>query len=191
MKTLQKLKTNFKITLLLFLAATGLQAQSQCNIFKSEIGTVERFMTEVTQIIDSLSAQAEVAAFGANITKVRSNSKSVEILIGKALNSAEEAVIRVAESQYYSELCGINDVKSYTIDAESNTIDARDFLDEAYTNAKKAVSERTLGNIQYYMRKYQTASRSAKDAAEDATYAAAISHASCTHAENTSNVGSE
>ncbi|MFS4466521.1 hypothetical protein [Maribacter sp. 2210JD10-5] len=184
MKPTQKTKLILKSAWLLFLVPIGIQAQSQCEIFKSEISNVETHMNQVTQIVDSLRTKAETAAFGAQLKIVRSNAKRIEILIGKALSSADEAVTRVGDSQYYSESCALDDVISYTIDAESNTIDARDFLDEAYNNAKKANTARTLGDIQYYMRKYQTASKMAKNSAEDAAYAAAIAHASCTHTDD-------
>jgi len=155
--------------------------KAQCDIYKSEINEVAIYMTTISQLVDSVRTTAEEAAFGANTVLARSNAKKVEILIGKALSSAEDAVYMASESQYNSEKCGLTDVKSYTIDAESNTINAHEYISEAYINAKKALSAKNLGDISYYMRKYQANSKKAQQAALDASYAAELAHRSCTH----------
>lgn len=166
-------------TCLSFLSTSFISAQ--CDIYKSEINEVALHMTTISQLVDSVRTSAEQAAFGANTVLARSNAKKVEILIGKALSSAEDAVYIASESQYNSELCGLTDVKSYTIDAESSTIDSYEFISEAYKNVKKALTANNLGDISYYMRKYQTNSKKAQQAALDASYAAELAHSSCTH----------
>jgi hypothetical protein len=154
---------------------------AQCELFKSEIKGVKNNVTLVSQLVDSLQTYAESGAFAAQITSARANAKKVELLTGLALNASDEAVAMASEAQYYSEVCNIAEVKSYTIDAESYAIDARDFADEAFTNAKKANTAKNLGDVRYYMRKSLNASREAKKSADDAAYAASIARMSCTH----------
>jgi len=176
------LKPIFYLKCIGFLSLVPVSTHAQCELFKSEINGVETYMHDVIQSVDSVQTYAETAAFGAtSSTTARANARKIEIMIGHALDAAEEAVLMVSESQYYSEVCGIQDVASYTIDAESQAIDARDFISEAFANVKEAVKSKNLGDIQYFMRKYQTNSSEGRNAAEDASYAAALAHASCDH----------
>jgi len=121
-----------------------------------------------------------------NIIWLAANARKVEFLMGEALTSAHEAVSIASEAQYYSEICGNKEVKSYALDTANFTIDARDFADEAYTNAKKANSSKNLGDIRYYMRKSQNASIEARKSADAAVYAATDAYYSCNHNDTVS-----
>ena len=178
---MRSIKTIIRIILTcVFHVATSF-ATAQCHIYKSEIHEVATHMMSISQLVDSVRTSAESAAFGANTAVAKSSAKKVEALIGKALSSAKDAVYMASESQYNSEKCGLASVKSYTIAAESSAIDAHEFINEAYINAKKALTAKNLGDISYYMRKYQTNSKKAQESALDASYAAELAHGSCIH----------
>ena len=164
--------------------------QAQCELFKSEMDGVRNYMVAVSHQVDALQTFAESAAYDPQFASARTNARKVELMMGKALNAADEAVLRAAEAQYYSEVCGLEAVKSHSIDAERFALDARDFAEEAYANAKAANTARNLGDMHYYMRKSQQAGQEARDAADDAVYAASIAHMSCTH-EAALSLGSE
>ena len=70
---------------------------------------------------------------------------------------------------------------SYTIDAERNAIDARDFASEAYENVKSASKSPNLGNLQFHMRKAQRLLREVQNYADASAYAADNAHYSCSH----------
>ncbi len=182
MKRNLRFKSGFQLAWVLLLAPIFTEAQ--CELFKSEMESVKKYMTEVSHQVDSLQTFAESAAFAAHFVAARTDARKVEVLIGKALTAADEAVSRASEAQYYSEVCGISEVQSHAIDAERFTLDARDFAAEAYDNAKKANTAKNLGNIHYYMRKLQSASQQAQRSADNAAYAAAIAHVSCTHGDD-------
>lgn len=155
--------------------------QAQCEVFQSEINDVQNYMLQVSQLADSLSTDTEIAAFDAQFSKARSSAKTVKLLMGQAVTAAEEAVVVASEAQYNSERCGLAEAMSYTIDAESHAIDARDLASEAFENVKQASTAKNLGNLQYYMRKAQRMIQDAQDAADEAAYAAEIAHYSCSH----------
>ena len=154
---------------------------SQCDIFKSEIVGVKQHSEQVSKIAEQVQSHADNAAFASTYTEARTYAHKAQIFAGEVLGSAYEAVDLAAEAQHYSGTCGKEDVKSYSIDAERFAIDARDFADVAYTNAKKATSARNLGDIRYFMRKSLDASREAKKSAEAAVYAASDALYSCDH----------
>lgn len=156
-------------------------SNAQCELFKSELDDVKNYLAEVSQLTDSLQTFAESAAFAGQLKKARLNAQKAEFLMGQALTAADEAVLVISEAQYHSEICGIDAVKSYTIDAESSTLDAREFAGEAFVNAQKANKTKNLGDIRYYMRKSQNAIRDAKKFAEKAMYAAFTARSYCTH----------
>ena len=176
---MNKIKTYLKVTLILF--CTSGYTRAQCEVFKSEIQDVQSYMLQMRQLTDSLHTASEIAAFGAQLGTVRSNTKEVKLLLGKALTAADEAVTLVSEAQYESERCGLAEAMSYTIDAESHTIDARDFASEAFDNVKLASTAKNLGNLQYHMRMAQRLIREAQGAADAAAYAAEFAHYSCSH----------
>ncbi len=157
--------------------------EAQCELFKSEMEGVKNYMVAVSHQVDSLQTFAESAAYATQFAAARTNARKVELMTGKALNAADEAVLRAAEAQYYSEVCGLEAVKSHSIDAERHALDARDFAEEAYANAKAANTAKNLGDMHYYMRKSQRTGQEARDAADNAVYAASIAHMSCTHGE--------
>lgn len=160
---------------------TALFSQAQCEVFKSEINDVQSYMLQVSQLSDSLRPASEIASFGANYGKALSNAKTVKLLMGQAVNAADEAVVLVSEAQYDSETCGLAEAISYTIDAEKNAIDARDFSTEAFENVKNALKAKNLGTLQFHMRKAQRMIKEASDAADASAYAAEIAHYSCSH----------
>jgi hypothetical protein len=164
--------------------------EAQCELFKSEMEGLKNYMVAVSHQVDSLQTFAESAAYAAQFAAARINARKVELMMGKALNAADEAVLRAAEAQYYSEVCGLEAVKSHSIDAERHALDARDFAAEAYANSKAANTAKNLGDMHYYMRKSQRAGQEARDAADNAIYAASIAHMSCTH-EAALSLGSE
>jgi hypothetical protein len=181
MKRDVQIKSRLQWAWVFFLAP--MVTEAQCELFKSEMESVKNYMEAVSHQIDSLQTLAESVAYAAQFATARTDSGKVELMMGKALNAADEAVSRAAEAQYYSEVCGIEAVKSHAIDAEQFTLDARDFAAEAYENAKRANSAKNLGNIHYYMRKSQSAGQEAQRSADSAAYAAAIADVSCTHGE--------
>lgn len=160
---------------------TPFLVQSQCDVFKSEIVGVKQHSEEVSKIAEQVQSHADNAAFASTFTEARTHAHKAQIFAGEVLGSAYEAVDLAAEAQHYSGTCGKEDVKSYSIDAERFAIDARDFADVAYTNAKKATSARNLGDIRYFMRKSLDASREAKKSADAAVYAASDAYYSCDH----------
>lgn len=164
---------------LLFLAP--LYTAAQCEIFKSDIDVVKKNMIEVSQYMDSLQTSAENAAYAANFTIARADAKKVKLMIGKAYDLTNSAASMASESQYYSTVCGIDEVISFAVDAESNTLDVLEFMEEAYTNAKNADKAKNLGDLHYYMRKLQSATRTAQKSANSAAYAASDAFYSCTH----------
>ena len=103
------------------------------------------------------------------------------LLMGQAVTAAEEAVTLASEAQYDSESCGLDEAMSYTIDAERNAIDARDFASEAFENVKNASKSKNLGNLQFHMRKAQRILREVRNSAEASAYAADNAHYSCSH----------
>jgi hypothetical protein len=173
-----KIQAYLKVTVLFF---TSYFAQAQCEVFKSEISDVQNYMLQVSQLTDSLSTAAETASYDARLSTARTNTKTVMLLMGQAVTAAEEAVLLASEAQYDSESCGLVDVKSYTIDAERNAIDARDFAAEAFEDVKSASKSKNLGNLQFYMRKAQRVLREVRTSAEASVYAADNAHYSCSH----------
>lgn len=176
---MNSMKKFLNISVLLF--CSSWYAHAQCEVFKSEITDVKKYMLQMSQLTDSLSTATEVAAFDAQFGTARSNTKEVKLLMGKAVTAADEAVVLVSEAQYNSQRCGLEEAMSYTIDAESHAIDARDFASEAFENVKSASLAKNLGNLQYYMRKAQRLMKDAQEAADAAAYAADFAHYSCSH----------
>ncbi|WP_036150723.1 hypothetical protein [Maribacter forsetii] len=172
------IKTYLKVAVL-FISTTYVQAQ--CEVFKSEISDVQQYMSQFSTLSDSLSTSAEIAAFDASMSKARKNAKIAMLLMGQAVNAADEAVILASEAQYDSQTCGLEEAMSYTIDAEKYAIDSRDFATEAFENVKNAAKANNLGNLQFYMRKAQRLMRDAQDAADSSVYAADNAHYSCSH----------
>ena len=168
-----------KLFLLAFLASFSLNAQ--CDIFKSEINGVKQHAEEIQKVADQVEDHAESAAFAASFSEARSHAHKAQIFAGEVLGSAYEAVNLAAEAQHYSGSCGIEDVKSYAIDAERFAIDARDYADVAYTNAKKASGARNLGDVRFFMRKSLDAAKEAQKSADAALYAASDALYSCDH----------
>ncbi|SNR60097.1 hypothetical protein SAMN04488009_2748 [Maribacter sedimenticola] len=156
-------------------------SQAQCEVFKSEISDVQKYMVQFGKLSDSLKTSAEIAAFDARYSTAKNHSKTVMLLLGQAVTAADEAVILVSDAQYDSESCGLDEAMSYTIDAESHAIDARDYAAEAFENAKSAAKANNLGNLQFHIRKAQRLMRDAQDAADASAYAAEIAHYSCSH----------
>ena len=180
---------NRHITRFLFVSlciATAATLQAQCDIFKSEINDLKDFEMAVARYTDSLKPAAEAAAFAAKFAEGKVHAKKAEYFAGEALAAANEAVALASEAQYDAEVCGLKAVVTHAIDAESRAIDARDQLEVAYVNAKKAKTAKNLGDLRYYMRKSLDASRLAAKAAEDASYAAVDSYQSCTHSDTAS-----
>jgi hypothetical protein len=171
--------------LILFISCLSTQLSAQCELFKSEIADVKNYIDEVSHFSDSMQTYAESAAFAAKFSEAKTDARKVEVLAGEALAAAYEAVKLASEAQYYSEICGIDAVVSFSIDAESLSIDARDYADEAFTNAKKANTARNLGDIRFFMRKSLEAGKEARKSAEAAAYAASDAHYSCTHSDLT------
>lgn len=172
------IKTYLKVVFLFFVST---YVQAQCEVFKSEISDVQRYMSQFSTLSDSLSGPAEIAAFDASISKARKNAKTVMLLMGQAVNAADEAVILASEAQYDSQTCGLEDTISYTIDAERHAIDSRDFSTEAFENVKNAAKANNLGNLQFYMRKAQRLIKDAQESADASVYAADNAHYSCSH----------
>lgn len=173
-----KIKAYLKVTVLFF---TAYNAQAQCEVFKSEIADVQTYMLQVSQLTDSLSTAAETASYDARLGTARTNTKTVMLLMGQATTAAEEAVVLASEAQYDSESCGLEEAMSYTIDAERNAIDARDFASEAFENVKSALKSKNLGNLQFHMRKAQRLLREVRNSADASVYAANNAHYSCSH----------
>lgn len=173
-----KIKAYLKVPVLFF---TSYYAQAQCEVFKSEITDVQHYMLQVSQLTDSLSTSAETASYDAKLSTARTNTKTVMLLMGQAVTAAEEAVVLATEAQYDSESCGLEEAISYTIDAERNAIDARDFASEAFENVKSASKSKNLGNLQLHMRKAQRVFREVRNYADASAYAAEIAHYSCSH----------
>ncbi|SIQ01885.1 hypothetical protein [Maribacter ulvicola] len=172
------IKTYLKVAVLL---VTSTYVQAQCEVFKSEISDVQRYMSQFSTLSDSLSSPAEIAAFNASMSTARKNAKIAMLLMGQAVNAADESVILASEAQYDSQTCGLEEAMSYTIDAEKYAIDSRDFSTEAFENVKNAAKANNLGNLQFYMRKAQRLMREAQDAADASAYAADNAHYSCSH----------
>ena len=175
---MNRFKNYVKIIVLLGISWYG---QAQCEVFQSEISDVQQYMEQMSQLTDSLRTATEIAAFDAKFSTARSSTMDVKLWMGKAVTAADEAVTLVSEAQYESERCGLAEAMSYTIDAESHAIDARDFSSEAFENVKLATSAKNLGNLQYYMRKAQRLINDAQEAADAAAYAAEFAHYSCNH----------
>lgn len=174
----------FKIFVLsLVLCSTHFVTSAQCDIFKSESELLEAYELKVTQLSDSLQTFADAAAFAAKYSSARKDAQKVKFLSGEALNSAEEAVTLASEVQYYSEVCGNSEAKSHAIDAERFAVDARDFSDEAYSNAKLALGADNLGNLRYYMKRSLQASKEAEKFSQASAYAASNAHQSCRHTD--------
>ena len=172
-------RVNYCIRLAIFVLP--IYGMAQCELFKSEIEGVEKYVATVKELADQVQSYADTAAFAAQYSEAKSNANKAKIDAGEILSAAYEAVELAAEAQYYSGVCGIEDVKSYAIDAERLAVDVRDFADEAYTNAKKATTARNLGDVRFYMRKALDATKEAQRAAEAAAYAAADANYSCSH----------
>lgn len=175
---MSKIKTYLKVVVLLF---TSTYVQAQCEVFKSEISDVQNYMQLVSKLSDSLRSDVEIASFDASVTKARKNTKSAMLLMGQAVNAADEAVLLASEAQYDSERCGLDEVISYTIDAERHAIDSRDFSTEAFENVRNAAKANNLGNLQFYMRKAQRLMKVAQESADASVYAADNAHYSCSH----------
>ena len=177
------LPTKFSNQLVLFALILPLMGIAQCDIFKSEIIGVKQNAEKTSQVAQQVKEHADNAAFAATFTEARTHAHKAKIFAGEVLGTAYEAVSLAAEAQHYSGTCGKEDVKSYSIDAERFAIDARDFADVAYTNAKKASSARNLGDVRFFMRKSLDASREAQKSAEAAVFAASDALYSCDHQE--------
>ena len=169
------------IPFVLILLLVPLTTRAQCDVFKSEMESVHIYLLQASQLLDSLEINAETAAFAGEFKTARENSAKVEFLMGQAVTAIDESVKVASEAQYYSEICGITEVKSYAIDSENYVTDAFEHIDEAYANAKKAKVAKTLGDLQYYMRKAQVAGRAAQDSADNAALASSTSYYSCHH----------
>ncbi|TLP75707.1 hypothetical protein [Maribacter sp. ACAM166] len=176
-----QIKTYFKVSVLFL---TSLYTQAQCEVFKSEIADVKKYMLQVSQLSDSLRPASEIASFNAKFSTARFSTKTVLLLMGQAVTAADEAVLLASEAQYDSQSCGLVEAMSYSIDAERHAIDARDFSSEAFENVKSASKARNLGNLQFYMRKAQRIIREAINSADASAYAAEIAHYSCSHDED-------
>ena len=163
------------------LLALPLLSVAQCDIFKSEITGVKEYAEEMLEVVNQVEEHAENAAFAATYTEAKSHAREAVIFAGEILGSAYEAVNMAAEAQHFSGSCDKDGVKSYTIDAERFAIDARDFADVAYTNAKKASTARNLGDIRYFMRKSLDAAKEAQKSADATVYAASDALYSCDH----------
>ncbi len=172
---------NTYLKIILVYLCTSWYAQAQCEVFKSELTDVERYMQQVSQLTDSLKPATEIAAFDAHLGNARYNTRKVKVLMGIAVNAADDAVALASEAQYNSDRCGLAEAMSYTIDAETNAIDARDFAAEAFQNVKTALTANNLGNLQYHMRKAQRMIIKAQNAADAAVYAASFAHYCCNH----------
>ncbi|MDG1571395.1 hypothetical protein OZ410_03650 [Robiginitalea sp. M366] len=184
------LKARFAGLLLLVLGGLSAQAQ-QCALFKSEINDVKDFEITVGQLTDSLKVYAEAAAYAARFADGKDNAGKVEALAGQALAAAHEAVQFASEAQFHAEICGLDDVVTFSINAESAAIDARDFAEEAYQNAKKAGTVGKLGDLHFFMRKSLEAAREAGKSSEKAMYAAYDAFYSCTHKDTDAGKGEE
>ena len=57
---MNKIKTCLKVAVL---CITSTYVHAQCEVFKSEISDVQHYMQQVSQLSDSLSTSAEIAAF--------------------------------------------------------------------------------------------------------------------------------
>lgn len=174
------MKTYLKISVLFL---TSFFTQAQCDVFKSEITDVQTYMLQVSKLADSLRPASEIASFDARFSTARASTKTVLLLMGQAVNAADEAVTLASEAQYDSETCGLAEAMSYTIDSESHAIDARDYASEAFENVKSASKAKNLGNLQFHMRKAQRMMREAKSSADASSYAADIAYYSCSHDE--------
>ena len=156
-------------------------AQGQCEIFKNEMGDVQSYESTVSTQTDSLRAFAEAAAFAARFTDGRNHAREAEALSGVILEKASDAAQLAGEAQYQAELCGNDQAISHAIAAQSLAIDARDFAERAYENAKKATSARSLGDVRYYMRKSLAFTREARKSSQASSYAAQDALYSCPH----------
>jgi hypothetical protein len=165
-----------------FLFAAPLGATyGQCDIFKSEMGDVQAYEAGVNRQTDSLRVFAEAAAFAARFTEGRNYAQKAEALSGIILEKAMDAAQLAEEAQYQAELCGDDQTVSHAIAAQSLAIDARDFAEKAYANAKKARSARSLGDVRYYMRKSLSFTREARKSSQASSYAAQDALYSCPH----------
>ena len=184
MKDLSLLKNTFRAAGALFLFPALVSAQ--CELFKSEISELAQYAEVVSINSDSLRTYAEVAGYADTFSLASANVRTAKVFAGEAQAAAHEAVSLASDAQYYAEVCGIDQVITHAIEAESRAIDARDFADVAMSNAKKASAARKLGDVQYYMRKALNAAREAHKSATAAVYAANDAHMSCTHDEDSS-----
>ncbi len=185
MKKQSSLKPAFFLFVVFIFSGIAAQSQQTCAVFKSEISDVKDFEMTVNRLTDSLRTYAETAAYAARFTEGRTNARKVETLAGEALEAANQAVSYAAEAQYHAEVCGLEAVVTHAINAEAHSIDARDFAEAAYTNAKKASVAGKLGDIHFLMRRSLQAAIDARKASEKATYAAFDAFASCTHDDGT------
>ena len=181
MKDLKKTRYFLQAAILMLLLPVT--ASAQCEIFKSEMGDVEKEMREVTHLADSLKSFAESASFRATSNAAREDARKAMIFTGLALGTAYDGASLASEAQYQSELCGKDAVISAAIDAENFSIHARDLMEESYALAKKAYDARKLGDINYYMRKSLNAAREAEQYSQKAVYAASDSYRACTHSD--------
>lgn len=180
---MRKNELHISLTIFCFALVMPFLGYSQCDIFKSEIIGVKQYSEEVSNVANKVKEHADNAAFAASLSEARTHAHKAQIFAGEVLGSAYEAVTLAAEAQHYSGSCGKEDVKSYSIDAERFAIDARDFADVAYTNAKKATAARNLGDVRYFMRKSLDASKEAQKSADAAVFAASDAYYSCDHLE--------
>lgn len=156
-------------------------AQGQCELFKSEMGDVQSYESTVSTQTDSLRTFAEAAAFAARFTDGRNHARRAEALSGVILEKAIDAAQLAEEAEYQAELCGNDQTISHAIAAQSLAIDARDFAERAYENAKKATSARSLGDVRYYMRKSLAFTREARKSSRASSFAAQDALYSCPH----------
>ena len=114
-----KIKPYLKVIVLFF---TSYYAQAQCEVFKSEITDVQKYMLQVGQLTDSLSTAAETASYDARLSTARaseafenvksaSRSKNLGNLqfhmrkaqrILRAVRNSAEASAYAADNAHYS-----------------------------------------------------------------------------------------
>ena len=69
---MNKIKTCLKVAVL---CITSTYVHAQCEVFKSEISDVQHYMQQVSQLSDSLSTSAEIAAFDASFTAASASGR--------------------------------------------------------------------------------------------------------------------
>lgn len=171
------------VSIMIFVLSSS-QIFGQCEVFKSEVQDIEDYMYAVNQLTDSLSLPAKKIALESNFGRARRYAQEIEKLLGMALDDAYEAVTLSEEAQDNSELCGLKEVISSTIETERFSIDARDLAQQAYESAKGAVKASNMGNLQYHVSIAHRLSRKAREMASMAAHHAEMAHYACAHNKN-------